>query len=420
MSATTMTPDAEQFRAFSNGSEDALASIYRSQYDTLIARSRAELGDELSHHAPRIAHQVMLDAWQSRSKFGNPVDLSAYLDQAVMECVAVQKRKHAALHRRGGAPRKTGPAPTADEAVSQLLATLHEPPKTHDDLIEEARAAKKHHAAQHVQTVGKGRAWKGPLVLLGSLVVVAAAFLWYVDTRSADVAIDKALKADNARKLSTTPGQRGPATLNDESRVRMGADTRLVMPRDFGGTMRTVQMTGTAHFEVAPGNPLPFQVRAHNAIITATGTAFTVRAYEGDSVVLVSVAEGSVDVVIRDGDAKTSVAAGNAVRIVGSDFQPMDAASTDLAFSWMRDTLVFNDVPVKDVIPELQRWYGVTPKLDHDSVGNRRVTMRIALQSSGDAIKTLADSGRLHIGFDKDEKVVLSAQLDTPKTPKRR
>jgi ferric-dicitrate binding protein FerR (iron transport regulator) len=332
--------------------------------------------------------------------------------------VAVQRRKHASLHRRGGAPRKTGPTPTREEAVAQLIASLHAPPKSHEELIEEARAAKKHHAAEHVQQVAKGRSWKGPLALIGGLVVVAAAGLWYVDSRSEDIAIDNALESTEARTLSTTRGQRGPATLNDDSRVRMGADTRLKMPRDFGGTMRTLEMTGDAHFEVAPGKTLPFRVRAHRAVITATGTAFTVRAYEGDSTVLVSVAEGQVDVTIRDGDAKSTVSAGNAVRVRGDSIEPLDAEARDLTLTWMRDTLVFVDRPVKEIIPELQRWYSLDPKLDHDSLGNRRVSLKIALQSSGDAIKALADSANLHIGFDKDEKVVLSAKPAGPPAKK--
>jgi ferric-dicitrate binding protein FerR (iron transport regulator) len=414
MSATLVTPDAEQFRAFSNGSEDALAAIYGSQYDGLVTIARQQLGDELSHHAPRIAQQAMLDAWESRAKFDNPTGLSAYLEQAVVECVAVQRRKHASLHRRGGAPKRTGPTPTKDEAVAQLIGFLHAPPKSHEELIEEARATKKHHAAEHVQAVANGRSWKGPAALIGTLVLVAAAGLWYMDSRSEDIAIDKALKSEDARSLSTSPGQRGPVTLNDDSRVRMGSDTRFKMPRDFGGTMRTLEMTGVAHFEVAPGKTLPFRVRAHNAVITATGTAFTVRAYEGDSTVLVSVAEGQVDVTLRDGDAKSTVTAGNAVRVRGETIDAVDAAARDLALSWLRDTLVFVDAPVKEVIPELQRWYGLNPKLDHDSLGERRVSLRIALQSSGDAIKALADSAKLHIGFDKDEKVVLSAKPDAP------
>ena len=412
MSTTLATPDAEQVRAFSNGSEEALAAIYGSQYDGLVGIASAQLGEELSQHAPRIAQQVMLDAWNDRAKIDSPTALSAYLQQATVECVSIQRRKHASFHRRGDAPKKVVTAPTRDEAVAQLLATLHAPPKSHEELIEEARTAKKHHAAAHVQTVGSKRGWKGPLILIGGLVVVAALGMWYMDSRSAGIAVDKALRADDARSLSTTRGQRGPATLNDDSRVRMGADTRLKMPRDFGGTMRTLEMTGVAHFEVAPGKVLPFSVRAHNAEITATGTAFTVRAYEGDSTVLVSVDEGQVDVAVRKGSARSTVTAGNAVRVHGDSIEPVDAAARDIAMSWMRDTLTFVDMPVKEVIPELQRWYSLDPKLDHDSLGNRRVSFKIALQSSGDAIKALADSARLHIGFDKDEKVVLSAKLD--------
>lgn len=418
MSAAITTPDTEQFRAFSNGSEDALAAIYRSQYDGLLALSREQLGEELAHHAPRIAQQVMLDAWQDRAKFDNPVGLVAYQEQAVSECVAVQRRKHAALHRRGDHGRKaTSAAPSADEAVTQLLATLRAPAQSHDELIAEAKAAKKQHAAQHVQKVAARRSWKGPVILIGSLLVVVAAGLWYVDNRSEDIAVDKALESTEARNLSSNRGQRGNVTLNDDSKARLGAETRLRLPREFGTTLRTLELHGVAHFEVAPGKEMPFKVRAGNTLITATGTAFAVRAYEGDSVVLVSVTDGTVDVAIRGGDAKETVTSGNAVQVAGGQITPLDASARDLAMAWMRDSLVVVDMAVKDLLPELRRWYDLNPSLADPSLGDRRVSLRLALSSSGDALKAMSDSARLQIGFDKDEKVVLS---DAPPKPQPR
>jgi ferric-dicitrate binding protein FerR (iron transport regulator) len=179
-------------------------------------------------------------------------------------------------------------------------------------------------------------------------------------------------------------------------------------------------LTGVAHFDVAAGKPLPFRVRAGNAVITATGTSFAVRAYEGDSTVLVSVTEGTVDVALRDGDAKETVTAGNAVRIVGDTIAPLDAAARDLAMAWTRDTLIFENMSVKNVLTELGRWFDMSPKLADPSLGDRTVSLRLALKSSGDAIKALADSARLQIGFDKDEKVVLSDAPPAPEKPAKK
>lgn len=417
MSAVLTTPDVEQVRAFRSGREDALASIYRSEYDALVTRARTQLGDDLEHHAPRIAQNAMCDAWNERARFETPEGLVAYLEQAVTECVAVQRRKHAALHRHGNAPHKSVVIPSADEAVTQLLQSLHAPTQSHDELVAEAHAAKKHHAAEHVQKVGASRSWKGPLVLVGSLVVAAFVGVWYMDNRSEDVLVDRALEAEDARFLESTRGQRGTVTLNDDSEARMGSDTRIRMPRDFGGNLRTLELTGVAHFDVAPDNPRPFRVRAGSALVTASGTSFSVRAYEGDSIVLVAVTEGSVDVELRGRNTREKVTAGNAVQVSGGAIVPIDADARETAIAWLRDTLVFVDAPVRDVLPELARWYGLTPTLADASLGERRVTMRLALQSAGDAIRTLADSARLQIGFDADKEVVLHDANAPPSVP---
>jgi transmembrane sensor len=419
MNGVLTVPDAEQFRAFTAGDEDALAAIYRAEYEPLLSIARQRLGDEIAHYAPRMAQQAMLETWRSREKMGTPSDLVTCLQEALADSVRVQHRKHASFSRRQGAVKRTTVIPTADEAVASLLAALHEPPPDHEAMMAEVKAAKKHHAAEHVQKVGKPRNLVGAAILLGSLVVIAGAGLWWMDSRSEDFAVDKALKAEDARNLTSNRGQRGTVTLNDDSKARMGADTRLRMPRAFGSTMRTLELTGAAHFEVAPDKPQPFRVRAGNTVITAAATAFAVRAYEGDTVVLVWVTEGKVDVALREGRAKQTVNAGEAVRVVSSEITPLDENARDVAMSWLRDSLVFVDMPVKAVLPELERWYDLRPQLADPSLGDRRVSLRLALQSSGDALKAMADSARLQIGFDKDDKVVLRDAPPAPAAPAR-
>lgn len=391
--------------------ERELTDSYRAHYDSLLTQAREALGPELAHFSGKMAQQAMLATFARRTEFATPQSFDGALHEAVLDEAATQRRKHAALHQREGtSPRAPHVAPlSADEAVAQLLATLHTAPVDHATAVNAAMAARKQHAAEHVQHVGRGRSWKGPAIMVAVLGVVIVGGMRWVNAAGTESVIRKAIDADDARKVAAARGQRGNVELGDSSKVRIGSDSRLRMPATFGTTVRTLQVEGTASFTVAPGQTLPFTVWAGNAIITATGTRFTVRAFPDDSAVVVGVEEGSVSVRARDDGASESVAAGKAVRLTpDGKIAALEDASAATVLSWTRDSLVFVDAPASVVLPELIRWFDLKAALADPALGSRPVTLRVGLESSGDALKAFAAAASLSIGFDKDDKVVLS------------
>ena len=282
-------------------------------------------------------------------------------------------------------------------------------PVDHAKSAHEASAARRHHAAEHVNRVGSGKGWKGPALVLGILVVAIVAGMRWLNATGGEVTVNKALTSEDARHLESGRGQRGAVTLADSSHARIGSDSKLTLPTEFGVTLRTLQLTGTAVFSVAPGQQMPFSVRALNSVITATGTKFSVRAFEDDSIVTVSVDEGSVSVTAKGDTKGTDVAAGQTVR-VGKDgtVETVDSIGRAVALGWVNDTIVFVDTPAKTALSELIRWFDLKASLADATLGERPVTMRVALGSSGDALSAFANAANLSIGFDKDDKVVLS------------
>ncbi|HYW32985.1 MAG TPA: FecR domain-containing protein [Gemmatimonas sp.] len=412
MTVALPTPDVQAFRAFTGGDEHALESIFRSEYDALIAQATEALGPECAHNSGRVVQQAMLAAWRRRSEFTEPHGLVAFLESAVQDEAAVQKRKHSALHHgkhshTAAAPRQNR-IPTPDEAVASIHATLHAPPPDHDRLIEEARQAKKHHAAEHVQSVGRKSSWVIPTVLVVvAAVVIIAAQRWAQD-RGSDIAATKALQSEEARDINSLRGQRGTVTLGDDSRATVGSDSRLRVPKEFGLSLRTLELTGTARFVVSQGKPLPFTVRVGNLDIVATGTDFTVRAFPDDSTPSVMVREGSVQVRVRDTGDDHTVSAGQAVRIArDGSVSAMSPAIGDAAFAWTRDSLVINDMPLREVVPQLVRWYDLKLAIGDPSINDQRVTARLGLESSGAALEAVRKAAGLVIEFGADKEVVL-------------
>lgn len=387
-----------------------LTQMYRQRYGELIAEAKEALGGELEHYSGKIAQQAMLDAWARRAEFTVPGAFDGALHDAIRAAAAVQRQKHAALHQRGGA-RVPHVAPlSTDQAVAQLVAVLHEAPIDHEAAVRASREASKHHAAEHVQHVARERSWKGPAI---AVVVIAAAIVGgskMLSGAGEEIAVKKAIAAEDARTLSAARGQRGNVDLADGTKARIGSDSRLRMPRAFGTTMRTAEVEGTVMFTVAAGQPLPFTILARNAIVTATGTRFTVRAFPEEQSVVVGVDEGSVSVRVKDGGDPTEVTAGQAVRVLpDGKVMPLDVVARDAALAWVRDSLVFTDTPARVVLDELARWFSVSATFADSTLGARPVTMRVGMESSGDATAAFAKAAGLKIGFDKQDKVVFSA-----------
>ncbi|MCX6225397.1 MAG: FecR domain-containing protein, partial [Bacteroidia bacterium] len=70
-------------------------------------------------------------------------------------------------------------------------------------------------------------------------------------------------------------------TLTDGSTMVLNADTRLIVPKKFGQTNRTVELQGEAFFQVQHDAGRPFIIHAGPGQVKVLGTSFHVKAYPG-------------------------------------------------------------------------------------------------------------------------------------------
>ena len=73
--------------------------------------------------------------------------------------------------------------------------------------------------------------------------------------------------------------------------------------------------------------------------------------------------------------------------------------------AWTRDSIVFDNTPLRAVVPELVRWFSLDAVLADSTIGDRPVSMRVALASSGDATKALTQAANLGITFGKNDRI---------------
>jgi ferric-dicitrate binding protein FerR (iron transport regulator) len=187
-----------------------------------------------------------------------------------------------------------------------------------------------------------------------------------------------------AKVFRTAPGQRATLSLPDGTHVILSVDSKLSYPVGFGVASRDVVVEGEAYFEVVHNANDPFTVHAGNSKTTVLGTSFAVRHYAGDTTVRVVVASGRVAV-----DAAVVNAGDVAFRSAHALYVAHDTTAARM-LSWITGQLTFDNVPLRDVLPELSRWYGVTFRWD-PAIGSESLTSSFTNRSLEDVLRALTE-----------------------------
>ncbi len=153
--------------------------------------------------------------------------------------------------------------------------------------------------------------------------------------------------------------------LPDGSTVALNANSKLRFPKEFRSDIREVTIEGEAFFDVKPNPEKPFVINAGNAQVKVLGTSFSVSAYPGNETVEVIVATGKVSVVNRIIEKQTEI--GELLLVPGEKgtlfalSQKLEkSVNTDPNYlSWKTHDLIFDEVPLGEVIRCLEKTYRI-------------------------------------------------------------
>lgn len=165
--------------------------------------------------------------------------------------------------------------------------------------------------------------------------------------------------APTVETFSTATAMHSSAVLADGSSVELGAETQLTAV--LSRRQRQVRVeAGEAFFHVVEDRERPFVVEAGPLRVTAVGTAFNIRRVA--SRVIVTVADGEVDIVPTTADAAPIRAAAGRQAILDLDAADGDGRLTlatvdpEIATSWRDGVLRFENEPLAYVIDNLNRY----------------------------------------------------------------
>jgi len=220
------------------------------------------------------------------------------------------------------------------------------------------------------------RSWRGVAAVSATAVAAIAVAVWGRSPARGGRDVPP------ATAYTTGNGQRANISLPDGSTVMLSVASHLEVPADYASGNRTLRLEGEALFTVAHRPGTPFRVVAGATTARVLGTSFVVRHYASDTMAVVAVRDGRVEV--------HSIALGAAQQMdigVNGMSRVHDVDSSRFAFA--TGVVSFNGTPLRDAIPELARWYDADIRLGDNGLRNRRIVGEFAGGSLSDLIAIL-------------------------------
>lgn len=165
------------------------------------------------------------------------------------------------------------------------------------------------------------------------------------------------------KKAYNPEGRKSRITLPDGSLVNLNAGSSLQFPAEFNDSMRVVELTGEAFFDVAENAEKPFIVKTHNIQTEVLGTTFNIRAFDDDREINVALVTGKVKVTGKDEKVNKMdhILFPGEKLIYNKREESYSKTQFDLTeeTGWKDEILVFNNTDFPKFITLLERWYGV-------------------------------------------------------------
>lgn len=185
------------------------------------------------------------------------------------------------------------------------------------------------------------------------LIIVSTLSYWWgryqVQDRFADIMVEAPL------------GGKTRLMLPDSTFVWLNAGSKIIYSQGFGVKDRHLQLKGEGYFEVRKNTQLPFEVKTRELNVTVLGTKFNFRNYEEDEEVIVNLLEGKVrlqNCVKKTGVSYLSPSEKVTLNKVTGEMT-IKHAKVRNAKEWTNDGLLFDEIPLSDIVKELNRSYNV-------------------------------------------------------------
>lgn len=207
-------------------------------------------------------------------------------------------------------------------------------------------------------------------------LVLSALFIKSQIDQSEAMVESKAIQQPATITKSTPYRRTFRMRLDDGSLVHLNAASTITYPQHFEDSVREINVTGEAFFEIERDERRPFNIRVSDYSITVLGTAFNVKAYEGDEKFSVTVESGSVQVNLGLSDVESVVLVQGDKLTYSTETGKYRIKTVNVTdeLGWREGILKFDSTSMPEVKKMLEHWYGVSIELEGDEIAKKTLT----------------------------------------------
>lgn len=205
------------------------------------------------------------------------------------------------------------------------------------------------------------------------LMSISFAGLWinehyFAGTRSATVTFE------------APSGEKSKVILADGTQVWLNSESRLLYD---ASKPRTAVLYGEGYFEVKADRSHPFEVITGSGMkVKVTGTRFNLRNYASESIVETSLEEGEVILEAKNSTKLAVMKPGQLARYdTHCQLLNIQHVDPEIYSIWRKNELQFSNISFAELVPRIERWYGISIVLKTGTENNDRFTMTIKTES---------------------------------------
>lgn len=189
-------------------------------------------------------------------------------------------------------------------------------------------------------------------------------------------------------QFESPKGEKSKIILADGSQVWLNSQTIL---KYDAMNPRKVTIQGEAFFDIRKDPTDPFEVTTLSGMkVVVTGTKFNLKCYPEEPFIETTLEEGIVTITYPGSDKKAVLKPGQQARyeLRGKEIM-VNNVYAEIYSVWKNNELRFSNISFEELAPRIERWYGITIKLDSKIGKKDRFTMTIKTESLRELLNML-------------------------------
>lgn len=159
--------------------------------------------------------------------------------------------------------------------------------------------------------------------------------------------------------ITTAYGEQKVCILPDSSSVYLNAGSLLRYPQTFKGSSRQVYLSGEGWFSVTKDKQRPFTVQTSSFSVRVLGTQFNLSDYKESTRAVIQLESGKVSISLPN-KKKYTLTPNQQLSIDKSNHKASISSITAEASEWKNGKLLFDNVPLNDILQALRRHYNIS------------------------------------------------------------